>query len=300
MGWLPLAAGAASRVPRLGNVATHTPGLATALKWAGGIAYERDIPPFAAQRFTDWFRARPVSVPAGSPPVLLWPDTFSNYFHPNVGRAAVAVLESAGFGVEIPDRPLCCGLTWITTGQLGMAKRMLRRSVDALAPALEAGLRVVGLEPSCTAVFRSDLVELLPQDEGAKRLAAQTVTLAELLASRAPDWDPPRRDREAIVQGHCHHKAVLGMDPDMALLARAGVDAEMLDSGCCGLAGGFGFERGHYEVSMACAERVLLPAVRAAGPAKLVIADGFSCRTQIAQATGCQALHLAEVIDPGD
>ncbi len=299
MGWLPLAARAASRAPRLLNVATHTPGLDSALKWLGGIAYERDFPRFAHQSFTDWFRARPASVPAGGPPVLLWPDTFNNYFHPNVGRAALSVLESAGFRVEIPDRPLCCGLTWISTGQLGMAKRMLRRSVDALAPALEAGLPVVGLEPSCTAVFRSDLADLLPQDEGAKRLAAQTLTLAELLANRAPDWDPPRRDCEAIIQGHCHHKAVLGMEPDTALLARAGVDAEVLDSGCCGLAGNFGFERGHYEVSMACAERVLLPAVRAAGPAKLVIADGFSCRTQIEQATGRQALHLAEVLDPG-
>ncbi len=301
MGWLPLLARVASRAPRLANTASHTPGLATATKWAGGIAYERDIPRFATETFTDWFHTREPSKSRDRPgqPVVLWPDSFTNYFHPHVGQAAVRVLEAAGFRPQIPERPLCCGLTWISTGQLGMAKRMLRQTVGTLAPAVEAGMPVVGLEPSCTAVFRSDLADLLPRDQDAKRLAAQTVTLAELLADRAPSWDPPRRNGGAIVQGHCHQKAVIGMAPDTDLLARSGISAEMLDSGCCGLAGNFGFERGHYEVSMACAERVLLPAVRAASPATLIVADGFSCRTQIEQATGRRPRHLAQILDPG-
>jgi Fe-S oxidoreductase len=306
MGWLPLLARAASRTPRLVNAATHAPGVAMAAKWAGGIAYERDVPPFATQTFTDWFRSRLARVagdgdrplPRSPRSVLLWPDTFTNYFHPHVGRAAVRVLEAAGFRVEIPDRTLCCGLTWISTGQLAMAKRVLRRTVDVLAPALEAGMPLVGLEPSCTAVFRSDLRDLLPADEGAKRLARQTMTLSELLAQRAPGWEPPQRGQRAIVQSHCHQTAVLGIAPDTDLLAKAGLDAEVLDSGCCGLAGNFGFERGHYDVSMACAERVLLPAVRQAAAETLIIADGFSCRTQIEQATNRSALHLAEVLAP--
>jgi FAD/FMN-containing dehydrogenase/Fe-S oxidoreductase len=299
MGWLPLLSRVASRAPRLANAATHAPGLAMIAKWAGGIAYERDIPRFARQTFTDWFRARtsPVVSSEGRP-LLLWPDSFTNFFHPHVGQAAVRVLEAAGFRVQIPDRPLCCGLTWISTGQLNVAKRVLSQTVNALSPALEAGVPIVVLEPSCATVFRSDLSDLFPYDENAKRLATQTYTLAELLGRWAPEWKPARRSGRAIIQGHCHQKAVLGTTPDTALLEGTGLDAEMLDSGCCGLAGNFGFERGHYEVSMACAERVLLPAVRNEPVATLLIADGFSCRTQIEQSTGRRALHLAEVLDP--
>jgi len=225
--------------------------------------------------------------------VVLWPDTFTNYLTPEVGRAAVEVLESAGFEVVIPDGTVCCGLTWISTGQLGIARRVARRSFDRLRPHLDAGALVVGLEPSCTAVLRSDLPELLPGEE-TTRLAERTRTLAELLVDH--DWAPPRRDGDALMQVHCHQRAVLGATADAELVARVGLAQQPLEPSCCGLAGNFGFERGHYAVSQAVGERVLLPAVRAASPETVLLADGFSCRTQIAHATGRRALHLAEML----
>jgi Fe-S oxidoreductase len=215
---------------------------------------------------------------------MLWPDTFTNHFHPWIGVAAVQVLEAAGFTVRIPEQELCCGLTWISTGQLGIATKVLRRTARALAPDASAGTPIVGLEPSCTAVFRSDARELLGEDRDVQRLGAQTRTLAELLLEKAGDWELPHVEREAIVQMHCHQHAVLdGGHADAEILKRAGVDTDVLDSGCCGLAGDFGFEAGHYEVSMACAEDGLLPAIRQASPDTLVVADGFSCRTQVEQ-----------------
>uniref|UniRef100_UPI00215D9FAF (Fe-S)-binding protein n=1 Tax=Streptomyces phytophilus TaxID=722715 RepID=UPI00215D9FAF len=215
---------------------------------------------------------------------------------PQVPRAAVEVLEDAGFRVVLPRGPVCCGLTWISTGQLGVARRVLARTLRVLAPYAAAGTPVVGLEPSCTAALRGDLPELLPADERTGRTARSVHTLAEFLAAYAPEWEPPNVGRRAITQVHCHQHAVLGFDPDAALLRRAGVDQERLRSGCCGLAGNFGFERGHYEVSRQAGERVLLPAVREAAADTLVLADGFSCRTQIEQGTGRQGLHLAEVL----
>jgi len=295
MGWLPLWARAAALAPGLGNAATRSPWLAPAIKRLGGIAAQRQLPEFAAEPFTRWFLRRPRRAAAGRT-VLLWPDTFDNYLTPDVAVAATEVLENAGFRVALPPRGVCCGLTWISTGQLGVARRVLRRALDVVAPALDAGVPVVGLEPSCTAVLRSDLPELLPDDPRASRLAAQTATFAEFLTQQATDWVPPQLRRRAITQTHCHQHAVLGFGPDEALLARLGVDNRTLDSGCCGLAGNFGFERGHYEVSKACGELALLPAVRAASHDTLVLADGFSCRTQIAQETGRQALHLAQVV----
>jgi Fe-S oxidoreductase len=215
------------------------------------------------------------------------------------GITAVDVLESAGFTVAVPTEPVCCGLTCISTGQLGIARRKLQSAVSALRPWIEAGHLVVGLEPSCAAVFRSDAPELLPEDEDVARLCARFVTLAEALVDHAPrSWRPAKLDRTAIVQAHCHQHAVLGFDADRKVMARAGIDAQRLDSGCCGLAGNFGFEAGHYEVSMACAEQALLPAVRNAAPHTLVLADGFSCRTQIYHGTGRRALHLAEALRP--
>jgi Fe-S oxidoreductase len=230
--------------------------------------------------------------------VLVWPDTFTNHFHPAVGRAAVEVLEHAGWRVTMPERAVCCGLTWISTGQLTTARRILRRSLAELAPALEKGTMVVGLEPSCTAVFRSDAHDLFPHDLDVQRLTKQTVTLAELLHEHSPGWRPPQLHRTALIQTHCHQHAVMGFDADEALLTAAGLDVDVLDSGCCGLAGNFGFEAGHYEVSEACADRVLLPALRDADPGAVVLADGFSCRTQIEQGDsgGRVAMHLAEVL----
>jgi Fe-S oxidoreductase len=200
--------------------------------------------------------------------------------------------------VAIPETPLCCGLTWISTGQLSTARRVLRRTARILRPWIDRGVPVVGLEPSCTAVFRSDASELLPRDASIARLRDSTFTLAELLLERSPDWNPPRIDRRALVQVHCHQHAVMAFDADTALLRRAGVDPVVLDSGCCGLAGNFGFEAAHYDISVAAAERVLLPALRDAEPSDVVLADGFSCRTQIEQCDcgGRRAVHLAELL----
>ena len=297
MGWLPAAALAASRAPRLVNAVTQAPGLRRLVTAAGGIDRRRRVPRFAEQTFRAWHAGHDPGAAGLRGEVVLWPDTFMNYFAPTVGAAAVAVLEAAGWRVIVPRQPLCCGLTWVSTGQLAIARRVLRRTVRALAPYLRRGVRVVGLEPSCTAVFRSDARELMPGDQDVTRLREQTVTLAELLTQHTPGWEPPQLGGAAIAQTHCHQHAIMGYDADQALLRAAGVDVDVLDSGCCGLAGNFGFEAGHYDVSLACAERSLLPAVRKAPQATLVLADGFSCRTQIEQAgTGRTPVHLAQVL----
>jgi Fe-S oxidoreductase len=262
----------------------------------------REIPLFAGETLQQWWRRRGGSAGPGTRgTVLLWPDTFTNHFHPHIGQAAVRLLEDAGWTVHIPTEPICCGLTWISTGQLDTAKSMLQRTVAVVADHVRAGGLVLGLEPSCTAVFRSDAPELLPEDEDIRRLKEQTVTLAELLTQHTPGWEPPRLDGvRAISQVHCHHHAVLDdWSADEKLLNAAGAEAERLDSGCCGLAGNFGFEAGHLEVSKACAEHVLLPAVRSADPEVVVLADGFSCRTQIHEldSGGREAVHLAELLD---
>jgi Fe-S oxidoreductase len=249
-------------------------------------------------------------------PVLLWPDTFTNYFAPSIGRAAWTVLTDAGLRPQLPDSAVCCGLTFTSTGQLGMARRILRRSLDTIEPALDDGLPIVGLEPSCTASLRTDAIELLPKDPRARQLANSVRTLSEVLGLYAPSWpvgsgpanDPhsARDDAQsdvvgattpptpAVVQRHCHQYTVLGFDADTALMRRAGIAADVLDAGCCGLAGNFGYE--HYDMSMAVGELAVLPAVRAAPANALVIADGFSCRLQIAQATGRRPIHLAEAL----
>jgi FAD/FMN-containing dehydrogenase/Fe-S oxidoreductase len=300
LGWLPALARIAARAPRTVNAVLHTPGLSALGKRIAGIAAEREAPPFAPETLQAWWKRTHTEEPDPADPrtVLLWPDTFTNHFHPQVGQAAVEVLESAGFRVAIPTEPLCCGLTWISTGQLVTAKKALRRTVQTLRPWIDAGTLVVGLEPSCTAVFRSDAAELLPDLLDLQRLRSRFVTFAEALLHHAPgEWRPSTVDRRAIVQKHCHHHAIMGFQTDVQVLRRAGIQTTVLDSGCCGLAGNFGFERGHYEVSMACAEQALLPAVREADPDTLILADGFSCRTQIEQAgTGRQALHLAEAL----
>jgi Fe-S oxidoreductase len=227
--------------------------------------------------------------------LLLWPDTFTNYFTPEVGTAAVGVLEEAGCRVRIPERPLCCGRPLYDYGMLPTARRWLRRILAELRDPIEAGLPVIGLEPSCLAVFRDELRNLFPADTDAMRLAGQSVTLAEFLAGR--DYEPPVLDRRALVQVHCHHGAVLGYDREKELLQRMGLELTIPDSGCCGMAGSFGFERGQrYEVSQACGERVILPAVRAAAADTVIVADGFSCREQIGQATSRRPLHLAQVL----
>jgi FAD/FMN-containing dehydrogenase/Fe-S oxidoreductase len=291
--WMALVGKLPARAVDALNAAARSP-LAAVAKKLGGIAPERAIPPIARVPFTSDRRASP----AGSRGrVLLWPDTFTNHFDPSIAADAVAVLEQLGYTVELPPRAVCCGLTWTSTGQVGTAQKVLRRSLRTIAPWLADGVPVVGLEPSCTAALKADGPELLPDEPLAASLATGVRTFAEVLAGHADELratvvTPGGR---ALVQVHCHQHAEIGTDADAAVMAALGVDAEVLDSGCCGLAGNFGFEKGHYEVSMACAERVLLPAVRAADPDVAVLADGFSCRTQLRQAGTREPLHLAQL-----
>jgi FAD/FMN-containing dehydrogenase/Fe-S oxidoreductase len=287
----------ASTMPQTVNVLTHMPGLRDVAKLAAGMPLARDIPAFAPQTFQDWFRRRPRPLDEGRPHVILWPDTFNNHFHPRTAMAAVRVLERAGFHVDVPAQPVCCGRPLYDYGMLPLAKTWLRNVLHAMRPQIQAGIPMVGLEPSCVAVFRDEMREILPDDEDAKRLSRQTFTLSEFLERKASGFSAPTLHRRAIVHGHCHHKAIMKMDDDSKVLGAMGLDYEMLDSGCCGMAGSFGFERDHYDVSMKVGELVVLPAVRRAAKDTLVIADGFSCREQIAQATDRRALHLAEVLD---
>ncbi len=295
----PARAYAFGLIHRWARVAAVAPAVANRVAGAGltkrllGVAPERRLPPFAPVSFRRWFQKRPAG--QGERRVILWPDTFNNYFHPQTARAAVEVLEQAGYRVEIPDRILCCGRPLYDYGMLDAAKRLLRRTLAALREEIRAGVPIVALEPSCVAVFRDELLELLPEDEDAKRLARQTFLLGEFLSRCATLRLPPLRQK-ALVHGHCHQKAILGMEADRAVLSELGLDYELLDSGCCGMAGAFGFEKAHYDVSIACGERVLLPAVREADTDTLIIADGFSCREQIEQVGRRQALHLAEVL----
>jgi FAD/FMN-containing dehydrogenase/Fe-S oxidoreductase len=291
MGLVMLHARFGARLPRLANGVARR-GL---VKRAAGISPRRRVPALASETFTTWFRRRSAVNPDAAPVVLL-PDTFSNFFAPEPAKAAVEVLESAGRRVVVPDRPVCCGRPLYGYGMLALAKRLWSRNLSVLGPFVRDGVPIVGIEPSCVAAFRDELVGLRPRDADAGRLAGQTWTLAEFLSEHADDWAPPRLARTAIVHGHCHQEAVMGMDADRALFERLGLDFEILDSGCCGMAGSFGFEADHYDISVAIGERRLLPAVRAAEPDTLVIADGFSCRTQVSELTGRRALHTAEVV----
>ncbi len=299
LGWLPLMATTVGRSRTAGvvNAITHAPLLPHVLTRMAGLE-QREIPLFARESLQQWAADRGSSPPGPHGRVLLWPDTFTNYFHPHVGLSAVRVLEEAGWDVDVPAEPLCCGLTWISTGQLATAKRVLRRTSARLAEHVRAGGLVVGLEPSCTAVFRSDAPELLPDNRDIARLRDQTVTLSELLLDHTPGWLPTTvpGDLHALAQVHCHQHAITGWDKDQELLAGTGVSVERLQSGCCGLAGNFGFERGHLDVSRACAEQVLLPALRAADPNTAMLADGFSCRTQIHELSDRDGIHLAELL----
>jgi Fe-S oxidoreductase len=229
--------------------------------------------------------------------VVVWADTFNDHFHPEVAMAAVEVLEAAGFRVLVPERSLCCGRPLYDYGMLKLAKRLLDQVLDGLREEIRAGLPVITLEPSCGAVFRNELTNMLPDDEDAKRLARQTFTLGEFLAQHAKHWEMPRLDRKAIVHLHCHQRATSDTDCDREVLDRLGLDYEVLDTGCCGMAGSFGYEAGdRYEVSVKVAEQKLLPAVRHASPHTLIITDGFSCASQIEQLSERRALHLAQVI----
>jgi Fe-S oxidoreductase len=222
--------------------------------------------------------------------VLLWPDTFNNYFHPNTAMAAVDVLEAAGYRVTIPRKPLCCGRPLYDWGFLEAAKKLLSEIMTELRPELDEGIPIIGLEPSCVSVFRDELPNLFPGRE------VPMLTLSEFIQREGDRFKMLRLQRKAIVQGHCHHKAIMKFEPEEYVFRKLGLDFDHLDSGCCGMAGAFGFEKKHYDISMRIGERVLLPRVREAAGETLIVADGFSCREQIEQATGRQALHLAEVL----
>ena len=313
LGQLPRWARWAGAAPRLANALLRIGPLATAVLAAGGMDTRRAIPSFAEVPFrrsaarraatTRPSGPRPAVPAPGSPgrPVVLWADSFSDAFDPAVPQAALTVLTQAGYQVIVPERPACCGLTWISTGQLDGARRRLGTLLDVLGPYAEAGVPIVGLEPSCTAVLRSDLEDLFPADPRAAAVAAATRTLAELLTAPpplgpGPQWAPPDlAGTEIIAQPHCHHYSVMGYGPDRALLSAAGATVTTL-AGCCGLAGNFGMEKGHYEVSAAVAELALLPALRQAAPGTVFLADGFSCRTQAGQLGGVRGQHLAQIL----
>ena len=293
-GYIDLWARFGSNVPWLVNLITQVPGLRTLAKWAAGMPQQRQVPKFATRTFRSWFTKRLVKT--NGPPVLLWPDTFNNYFLPDTARAATEVLEAAGFSVTLPRSILCCGRPLYDFGFLDRAKRLLLETLDVLAAEIEAGTPIVVLEPSCAAVFRDELGNLFPKDERARKLAQQTYLLSEFLEKKAPDFYPSPLPRKALLHGHCHHKSIMRMTDEHSVLRKLGVDFYAPAAGCCGMAGSFGFEHDRYDISLAIGELELLPAVRAAAADTLVVADGFSCREQISQCTGRHALHLAEVL----
>jgi FAD/FMN-containing dehydrogenase/Fe-S oxidoreductase len=296
MGLIMFWARLASLAPGLANAITATPGLRSLFKRAGGVSTKRDVPPFARETFKHWFAARTPANPDG-PPVVLFADTFNNFLHPEPMKATVEALEDAGFRVEVPMAALCCGRPLYDYGMLDTARLFWRRMLGELRTYIREGVHVVGVEPSCIAAFRDELPNMFPHDEDAKRLSLQMLTLPEFLEQHAPDgWEPPRLHRRAIVHSHCHQDAAMGFDADRKLIERMGIEADFLDSGCCGLAGSFGFEREHYDISVKIGERRLLPAVREAADDTLVIADGFSCKTQVEQLTDRRPLHIAQVM----
>ncbi len=296
MGLINVWARLARIAPRVVNAITHAPGLARLVKKAGGVHPARTMPRFARRTFRHWFGHREPPTAEGTR-IILWPDTFNDNFHPEVARAAVEVLEALGFRPVLPASALCCGRPLYDFGMLGRARRMLGRVVDELREDIRRGTPVVGLEPSCVATFRDELPNLFPHDEDARRLADQTFLLTEFLERFAPDADLGALAGEtALVHGHCHHKAVLDFGAERAVLDRLQLDYQVLDSGCCGMAGSFGFEEHNYDVAQACGERVLLPAVRDADPETLLITSGFSCREQIEQNGLPRPLHIAEVL----
>jgi FAD/FMN-containing dehydrogenase/Fe-S oxidoreductase len=295
-GLIDQAARVASKLPAVANFFTQTPPFDAVFKRAADVHPKRHIPPFAPVTLKSWFASRPSSN-GGGRRVILWADTFTNYLEPEVGVAAVEALEQAGFHVVVPSGHLCCGRPLYDYGMLDLAEAYLRRVLRRLRDDIRAGTPVVGIEPSCAAVFKDELVQLWPNDEDAQRIRTQTHHFAEFMAEHADGWQPPLLQRKALLHGHCHHKATGGIDSEKSLLEKMGLEVEELDSGCCGMAGGWGYETGHYDVSIACGERKLLPAVRDAAPDTIVVADGFSCRSQIEQtATGRRALHSAQVL----
>jgi Fe-S oxidoreductase len=294
-GLIDQASRVASRAPGLVNFLTQTPPFSGLAKLAAGMAPEREIPKFAPITLQQWWRERGETPNPSGRRVVLWPDTFNNHFHTDVGIACVEAIEAAGWQVVMPSGHVCCGRPLYDYGFLGLAERYLKRTLDVLRDEIRQGTPVVGMEPSCLAVFKDELTGMLPHDDDAQRLAKNAMHFAEFFEQY--EIPVPELDRQALVWGHCHHKATGGMDPEHELLKRMGVEVNPVSGGCCGLAGSWGFEQGHHDVSMQCGELALLPAVRKADQDTLVIANGFSCKTQIEQSdVDRRALHLGQVM----
>ena len=294
-GWIDKWARMASVAPGFVNLFTQLPGVNAIAKLAAGMPQQRQIPAFSPYTFKSWFESH-APRNAGQQKVILWADTFNNYFKPETAQAAVEVLESAGFQVTVPRPHLCCGRPLYDYGFLKMAKSYLNRILTTLAPEIDSGTPMVVLEPSCCSVFRDELNGLFPDSQRAHRLMEQTFTLSEFLSKHANGYQPPKLKRPALVQGHCHHKAIMRLDDEENLMRNMDLDFKVMKSGCCGMAGSFGYEKEKYDVSIKAGERALLPEVRKAGLSTLIMADGFSCKEQIEQETNRHALHLAEVI----
>jgi FAD/FMN-containing dehydrogenase/Fe-S oxidoreductase len=294
-GWVDKWARLASLAPRLANGIVQMPLAGSAIKKAIGIAKERKLPAFASSTFRESFRKRGLSH-GSAPQVMLWPDTFNNNFRPGTLQAAVDVMEAAGFRVAIPQVRLCCGRPLYDHGFLEMAKAYLEKILGALKGPIANGIPLVVLEPSCCSVFRDEMLNLFPKREDAKKLSDLAMTFAEFLQNYGSNFSLPKLESAALVQGHCHHKAVMRMRHEKSVMGEMGLRYEVLESGCCGMAGAFGYEADKYDVSIACGERVLFPRVRQSSQETLLVADGFSCREQIEQATGRKTLHLAEVV----
>jgi FAD/FMN-containing dehydrogenase/Fe-S oxidoreductase len=288
----------ASLMPGVANFFSQTSGLDAVAKKIAGVASEREMPAFAEETFRDWFqRVKGQRSQVEDQTVVLFPDTFNNYFKPRTLKATTHVLEDAGFCVEVPEQTLCCGRPLYDYGWNDTAKRLWHEMLGGLRSFYREGVPVVGAEPSCVAAFRDELPNLLPNDEDAKRLSENMFTLGEFLAEHADDdYEPPSLNRKALVHGHCHHLSIMGIDGEKELLDAMDVEYDMPATSCCGMAGPFGFEEEHYDVSIRAGEHKLLPAVRGADPETLIITDGFSCREQIEQTTGRRALHLAEAM----
>lgn len=287
--------------PGIANFFTHAPGFRYLLGLILGLAPQRQLPRVARLNFRRWaLRERPTllvrTLASEKQEVLLWIDTFNNYFHPETSRAAVEVLERAGFAVKCSRSALCCGRPLYDFGMLTEAKGYLKKVMDTVGEEIDAGLPIVVLEPSCASVFRNELHNLFPHDARARRLRQQVFLLSEFLMKRAPEYEPPKLSAKILLHGHCHHKALMKMTDEESLLRRMGAELECPDTGCCGMAGPFGFEREKFAIAQAIGERALLPAVRSAAPEAIVVADGFSCREQIEQSTGRTAKHLADVL----
>lgn len=286
-------------IPGVMNFLTQTPGLSFLAKKIGGIHRKRKIPRFASVNFRHAEKSLRAPSPSDSQPkVYLWADTFNNSFTPEIAHSALKILRSAGFEVTVPESAYCCGRPLYDFGFLRQAKRYLSRILKDLRLPIREGIPFVFLEPSCLSVFKEELLNLFPHDLDALRLSRQCFLLSEFLIKRAPNYEWPKINAKILVQGHCHHQAVLGFQDEKQALIKTGAEFEILDSGCCGMAGAFGFSDAHYEISQAIGERSLLQKVRAESEDTLILANGFSCREQILQATGRKVYHLAQILDP--